>query len=78
MTMGYNAGKCAVVVTHGGFLRVLCRLVLQREPKQAFANCGFAEVLCDGKVLAFKHADGLNAADSGQHAKTSFGGGSFG
>lgn len=67
-----------MVVTHGGFLRVLYNLVMKREPKQPFANCGFTEVLCDGITLAFKDSGSCNVAVPDQQSDISFGGAGFG
>ena len=47
------AGETIVVVTHGGFLSALYRIIMQRTAPSA-KNCSVSEVITDGTTLALE------------------------
>jgi hypothetical protein len=63
------------VVTHGGFMAAVHRVVMQREQQGMTHNCSICEVISDGStmaVMSWNHTSGETREEE------AFGGGNFG
>lgn len=73
-----HAGKTVIIVTHGGFLSLLYKAIMQHaKASGVIRNCAICEVLSDGRTLA---ALSWNRAAPGEEegGKDAFGGGLYG